>query len=180
MSPVEAAELVAMVAATYPVPGWEPETMKIWRSMIADLDDGITAHVIDDWIKTHDQRPSIAAIRRAVADKQLGNIAGQKLFMPPDEAWEYVHRCFGIVGQYRDFPDEHPLVKEAVERMGWIGMCRSENLDVLRGQFRMAYTALLERSLGEAAASQGAASMPQSLLPESANVGEVRRLTVAK
>lgn len=165
MTHAETGKLVAMIAATFPTPSWEPETLALWREMIADLDYGTSAAVVENWIKTRDDRPSIAAIRRGVADRQLGNATGAKLFLPPDEAWEYVQRQFGVTGQYRPFPDEHPLVKEAVERMGWIAMCRSDNLDVLRGQFRKAYESILARSLSESAASEGAASAPSAVVP---------------
>lgn len=163
MEPVEAAEIVGMIVIAYPVPSWEFETQKLWQRMLSDLDVSITTQVVEGWIRTRDERPSIAAIRRGVAERQLGNAAGAKLFLPPDEAWEYVQRCFGTVGQYAPFPDEHPLVKEAVERMGWISMCRSDNVDVLRGQFRHAYAPLLERSLAESAASEGAAAAPSAV-----------------
>ena len=75
-------------------------------------------------------------------------------------------RCFGCVGQYREFPADHALIKKAVDGIGWQEMCRSDNLDVIRGQFRMAYTALLERSITEVAASEGAALLPQILRPQ--------------
>lgn len=163
MEPVEAAEIVGMITIAFPIPAWEFETQKLWQRMLSDLDVTMTTEVVERWIRTRDERPTIAAIRRGVADRHLGNATGAKLFLPPDEAWEYVQRQFGATGQYNPFPDEHPLVKEAVERMGWIAMCRSDNLDVLRGQFRHAYTPLLERSLAESAASEGASTAPAAV-----------------
>ena len=163
MTHTEAGKVVAMVAVTFPTPSWEPETLALWREMLIDLDYPLTIEVVQNWIKTRDDRPSIAAIRRGVADLHFVRADGTKLFLPPDEAWDFVDGCFGTVGQYRDFPDTHPLVKQAVDRMGWQSMCVSTNKDVLRGQFRHAYTALLERSLAESAASEGAASAPASL-----------------
>lgn len=162
MTEATAAKLVAMIAATYPTPGWEPATLKVYRDKLVDLDEAAAVAAVDAWIATHDERPTIAAIRREVA--KLMQPAG--MFLPPDEAWEYVRSCFGTVGQYREFPDVHPLVKKAVDGMGWQEMCRSENVDVMRGQFRMAYTALLERSVAETAASAGAAALPTAAVPQ--------------
>lgn len=156
-----AAKIVATIVATYPTPSWEKQTMQVYRDMIEDLDEGVTVAVVNDWIKTHDDRPSIAAIRREVAKAQQP----KGLFMPPDEAWAYVSQCFGTVGQYREFPDLHPLVKRAVDGIGWQEMCRSDNIDVIRGQFRMAYQALLERSVVETATSEGAAMLPTAAVP---------------
>lgn len=135
--------------------------MEVYASKIVDLDETATTRVIDDWISAHDERPSIAAIRREVAKAQQP----KGLFMPPDEAWAYVSQCFGTVGQYREFPDLHPLVKRAVDGIGWQEMCRSDNIDVIRGQFRMAYQALLERSVVETATSEGAAMLPTAAVP---------------
>lgn len=165
MTHAETGKIVAMIAATYPTPSWEPETLALWREMLADLHYPPTVEVVQTWIKTRDERPSIAAIRRGVADRQFVREDGTKLFLPPDEAWDFVDGCFNTVGQYRDFPNTHPLVKQAVDRMGWQSMCVSTNKDVLRGQFRHAYTALLERSLAESAASEGAASAPSAVAP---------------
>ena len=165
MEPVEAAEIVGMITIAYPVPAWEFETQKLWQRMLVDLDAKTATAVVEDWIRTRDERPTIATIRRGVADRQFVKADGTKLFLPPDEAWEYVQRCFGSVGRERPFPTEHPLVAEAVARIGWVAMCNSENLDVLRGQFRHAYTPLLERSLAESAASEGAAAAPSAVAP---------------
>lgn len=165
MTHAETGKLVAMIAVTYPTPSWEPESIALWREMIADLEYAPAAAVVQTWIKTCDERPSIAAIRRGVADRQFVREDGVKLFLPPDEAWEFVFRCFGSVGQYREFPDTHPLVKEAVDRIGWVSMCMSTNQDVLRGQFRHVYVPLLERSMAETAASKGAAAAPAAVAP---------------
>lgn len=164
MTQATAAKLVAMIAATYPTPGWEPATLAIYRDKLVDLDETTTTRVVDAWISTHDDRPSIAAIRREVAKAQAASVGEN--FLPADEAWGYVMSCFGTVGQYREFPADHALVKRAVDGIGWQEMCRSENIDVIRGQFRMAYTALLERSITEVAASEGAALLPQILRPQ--------------
>lgn len=160
MTEATAAKLVAMIAATYPTPGWEAATLQVYRDKIVDLDEKVATAVVDDWIKTQDERPAISAIRREVARRQ------QPVFLPPDEAWAFVKQCFSRVGQYRDFPDLHPLVKKIVDSIGWQSMCRSENEDVMRGQFRMAYAALLERSVVETATSTGAAMLPSAAVPK--------------
>lgn len=160
-SPLE--RIVRKIVRAYPVPAWSPGQVSLWLEMLDDLDVLMLANAASDWIKTRSERPSIADLRKAVADRQLGNLSGAKLFLPPDEAWEFVDGCFGSVGQYREFPDTHPLVKQAVDRMGWISMCTSTNKDVLRGQFRHAYAPLLERSLAESAASRGASAAPSAL-----------------
>lgn len=158
MTKSEAGEVVAMITTLWPVPAWTEDAIVLWAELLADLDRDATARVVQRLMQTHDERPTIAAIRREVGKLQAA--ASGASFLPADEAWSYVMRCFGSVGQYREFPAEHPLVKKAVDGIGWPEMCRSDNIEVLRGQFRMAYTALLERSITEVAASEGAAMLP--------------------
>lgn len=164
MHPHEATKLVAILASWYDTPAWTEERFAIFEEKILDLDFSLTTRAVDDWLKKHSNvRPGITELREAVASLQLGNAAGERLFLDHDEAWRYVRECFGTVGHVRDFPDKHPLVKAAVDSMGWIEMCRSENVDVLRGQFRKAYESVLARSLSESAASEGAAAVPTSV-----------------
>lgn len=164
MEPREAAKLVAILASWYDTPAWTEEKFAIFEEKILDLDFALTTKAVDDWLKKHsDVRPGITELREAVAQMQLGNAAGGRLFLDHDEAWAFVWQCFQRVGQYRPFPDTHPLVKAAVDAMGWVEMCKSENIDVMRGQFRKAYESVLARSLSESAASEGAAAVPTSV-----------------
>ena len=156
-------EIVKKLVRAYPVPAWTAERMLLWVEMLEDLDLLMLASVVRDWILTKREVPTIADIRKAVADKQLGNAAGGRLFLDHDEAWKFVSQCFGTVGRNQDFPDTHPLVKAAVDATGWVEMCNSENVDVLRGQFRKAYESVLARSLSESAASEGAAAAPSAV-----------------
>lgn len=164
MDPHEATKLVAILASWYDTPAWTDEKFAIFEEKILDLDFALTTRAVDDWLKKHSNvRPGITEIREAVAALQLGNADGGRLFLDHDEAWRFVRECFGVVGQYRPFPDTHPLVKAAVDSMGWVEMCMSGNVDVLRGQFRKAYESVLARSLSESAASEGAAAPPSAV-----------------
>lgn len=154
--------VVRKVVRAYPVPAWSAGQVTLWLEMLEDLDVLFLAQVAGDWIRTKRERPTIADIRAGVADLQIGNANGAKLFLPVDEAWAYVRICFGTVGRYRDFPEEHPLIKQAVDAMGWREMCSSDNVDVVRGQFRKLYGELLARSIAQSAASDGAAAPPGS------------------
>lgn len=163
MTRTQSAKLVAMIATRWPVPAWQEDEIILWAELLEDLDADATARVVRDLMRSAESRPDLAAIRRAVAKSQQQ----PGTFLAPDEAWAFVMQCFGSVGQYRDFPNTYPLVKRAVDGIGWHDMCRSETLEVLRAQFRMAYSALLERSLVETAVSAGASAIPTAVLPES-------------
>ena len=148
--------IVRQIMRAFPVPAWTQGQVDLWAEMLEDLDPITMARAAHEWISSRRERPAIADIRKAVAELQHQNLAGGKLFLPVDEAWAYVNRSFGTVGRYREFPDEHPLVKRAVDAMGWREMCASDNVDVVRGQFRKLYGELLARALAQSAASEGA------------------------
>lgn len=163
MTPSEAFEVTGLLAAAFPTPAWSAETIRLWCEMLEDLEVEAARKAAMDWIRSSDERPTIAGIRREVAKLAAG--AQGAGYLSPDEAWGYVEHCFSTVGRYREFPSEHPLVKHAVDLLGWRHLCESENVDVIRGQFRHAYTALLERGVSAAAASTGAAQLPELILP---------------
>ena len=113
MTEQDATKIVILLVATFPTPSWEKQTMQVYREMLVDPDAAATTQVVRDWIKTHDERPTIAAIRCEVGKLQAA-ASGASFLPADDEAWSYVMRCrFGSVGQYREFPAEHPLVKKA-------------------------------------------------------------------
>jgi hypothetical protein len=151
-----------MISTMWPVPAWTDDAIVLWAEMIHDLELAPASEVVKRLMQSQAERPSVAQIRREVAKLQ----AGPSTFLPPDEAWAYVSQCFGTVGQYREFPDDYPLVKKAVDGIDWRDMCQSESIDVIRGQFRMAYSALLERSVVETATSAGALALPGASVPQ--------------
>lgn len=101
-SPLEL--IVRKVTRAYPVPAWSSGQIALWLEMLADLDVVMLAQVAAEWIKARSERPTIADIRKRVADKQLGNAMGERLFMQQDEAWGYVYASISRVGRYRDSP----------------------------------------------------------------------------
>jgi hypothetical protein len=76
---------------------------------------------------------------------------------PAPDAWAEVLRAIRNFGSYREpeaLASLNPLIRKAVEAIGYRDLCLSENIDVIRGQFRMAYEALEKRETMDAKTPQ--------------------------
>lgn len=164
MTEKQAKKLATEIAARYPVPAWPQESLAAYAHDLADLDFDAALAAVHAWARTQDERPTIAAVRRAVVGRQL-DAAGHAP-LTPEQAWGVVNRAVRDVGHSRPFPARRfPLVAEAVEAVGWRAICQSnENDGTLRAHFFRTYAAVLERHVSHAAASTGAV-VPPALMP---------------
>jgi hypothetical protein len=74
-------------------------------------------------------------------------VTGQTIPSAPD-AYAEVLRAIRNFGSYREteaLASLKPMTQKAVRAIGWKDLCLSEEPDVIRGQFRMAYEALEKR-----------------------------------
>jgi hypothetical protein len=147
-------QAVALVAAAYPTPAWAPATLRAYAKMLEDIDAALLQSVVEAWLRTKAERPSIADLRRAAAAKQAA--ASPSPYLDPDQAWAHVEWALIHIGSYDRFPDTHPLVAETVKAMGWMRLCRSDNGVADRAHFLQLYRARLERAKAEDAARPGA------------------------
>lgn len=168
------AELVSMLAAAYPTPGWEKPTLRLYAQLLADVDAALLEPVVRDWIVSKADRPTISDLRRACVERQAA--AGKQKLPAPDEAWGQVLRAITRIGHTGD-PDPmlHPLVAVAVNRLGWRELCMSENQMADRAHFLRLYEGYLERTLRDSAATPGA--VPQLPAPTASpqRIGQVIR-----
>lgn len=129
MTEPEAAQIVALLAASYP--GWAPtrETVLLWVAHLSDLDGDTAALVARDLVAVEPRWPTIAGFRRAYA-AHLGILAPS-----PSDAWRQVRDAIRTGQRAWD----HPAVETAVTTIGWRQIAMSENPDTIRAQFRRAY-----------------------------------------
>jgi hypothetical protein len=155
MTDTEALKCVALLAAAYPTPAWSDETIEIYTKLMVDLDAEATQAAVVRWVESHDDRPSIAAIRESVR-AELARAGAVPTSMEPDEAWGLLMRAFARVGSHRPFPAHRwPLLGEVVARMGWENLCRSENIEADRAHFLKLYRAALQRQRHDDVVSPG-------------------------
>ena len=140
MKEIEAASLMAILAAAFPSAKISKETVSVYVSNLEDItyEDGRRA--VDNLIRLNDFFPSIAALRREVL-----NSSG--LLCPPREAaWLEVEVGLRRHGRLARVEWSHDSIETAVKTMGWTNMCLSENIDVVRGQFFKVYDSISQRS----------------------------------
>ena len=83
-------------------------------------------------------------------------VTGQTTQAAPD-AYADVLKAIRYFGSYREteaLQSLPVLTRKAAEAIGWKGLCLSEEPDVIRGQFRMAYEALEKREIVDAKTPQ--------------------------
>lgn len=84
------------------------------------------------------------------------SVTGQSVPVAPD-SWAEVTRAIRNFGSYREpeaLASMTPLTRKVVQSFGYQELCHSENIEVIRGQFRMAYEALEKRETVDAKTPQ--------------------------
>lgn len=107
-------------------------SLELWYRALQDIPYEALNLAIQRQISTNRYPPSIAELRASVSLKEKDW----------SEAWEEVRRAIRLYGSYNEakaLESMSPLTREIVERFGFKEICMSENEDVYRANFRMAY-----------------------------------------
>lgn len=119
------------------------EAVEIWYRKLGDIPYDIMVAVVNRWIETKTQPPTIAALRQE-ADIVVNGV-------PPTwaDGWEQTQKAigrFGYMQREAALSSMDEITRETVRRIGWQQICESENVDALRANFRMVYEALSRRA----------------------------------
>lgn len=93
------------------------------------------------------------------------SVTGQSVQAAPD-SWAEVTRAIRNFGSYREpeaLASMTPLTRKVVQSFGYQELCHSENIEVIRGQFRMAYEALEKREVVDAKTPQSLKNLIESM-----------------
>ena len=144
MNKKEFSQLVMALRTYYPRENILPneQAMELWFFQLQDIPYEVAQAGLNKWVAINKWSPSIADIR----DMSTGIIHGD---IPSwSEAWEDVMRAvsrFGYYGAQEAMQTLSPLTRQATERIGFVNICRSENISADRANFRMIYEQLAER-----------------------------------
>lgn len=119
-----------------------PEAVEIWYRKLGDISYDVMAAVVNRWLETKTQPPTIAALR------QEADIVVNGMLPTWADGWEQVHKAIGRYGYMRGdeaLASMDELTAETARRIGWQQICESENIDALRANFRMVYESLSRR-----------------------------------
>lgn len=148
MNPNEFSYITAALQTAFP---WAnlfptPEAMDIWYGRLKDIPYSVMQAVVNKWLETQTEPPTIASLR-AEADL-IVNGAPQSW----GDAWEKVRKAIGRYGFLRGkdaLATFDELTRRTVENIGWQQICESENPDALRANFRMCYETMARRQSEE-------------------------------
>lgn len=157
MNRQEALQIVGTLSAAHPAWKASEATVALWVDLLADLPYEPTRAAVRRIVATSDDWPSLAKVRRAVAD-------GMGLLPPPVDV---ACRQFldAARGRGRDLD---PLVVDTVEALGgWPQIRQAGNVSVLIGQFRSLYADARARAEQDATEDPvGVAQIAQQSRPE--------------
>lgn len=137
------ATLAIAIKAAYPASKVleDNASMDFWYMMLNDIDYQVAENAVSEHICTNVFPPNIAEIRRLCMERC------KRPVLSFDEAWGTVQRAISAYGW--DNPEKayetmDELTVSVVRNLGWSRICRSENPEADRANFREAYKAKAE------------------------------------
>ena len=118
MTEQQAYAIVGLLSKAYRRDEWEPDRMRLWARLIADLDAGATEAAVLGWISTEPWPPTVAEIR-ARATGAVDAVASA------EQAWEEVLSNVRRVGSWSEPVWSSDVVARAAMalRGGWQELC---------------------------------------------------------
>ena len=152
------------------------EAVEIWYRKLGDIPYDVMAAVVNRWIETNTQPPTIAALRQE-ADIVVNGL-------PPTwaDGWEQVQKAIGRYGYMQReaaLASMDEVTAETVRRIGWQQICESENPDALRANFRMVHETLSRRMQESRMISAGTQEKLDAVraVPQIAEIADSMKLT---
>ena len=123
------------------------QAMDLWFIQLQDIPYQVAEVGLNKWVALNKWSPSIADIREMTSGITRGEI--------PDwgEAWAEVQRSIRKYGSYRAqeaIESLSPITKKAVQRIGFMNLCMSDNEVADRAHFQKIYEILVEREKKDA------------------------------
>lgn len=113
--------------------------IELWYRQLQDIPYEVMQAAVVKWVSTEKWSPTIAELRSIAAEIMNGTTEDW------GEAWQKVCAAIGAYGYNRPIEaikSLPPLAGKTVERLGWINLCRSENMQADRANFRLIYEQL--------------------------------------
>ena len=138
----------AIIKSAYPSFNIMPDkySIKLWYTMLGDLDYSLCETALQELIATHTYPPQISEIRAKCAEPTTPQLKDA------GEAWEDVQKAIQKYGYYRSDEAMESLsgpTKQAVERIGFRELCYGDNPVANRAHFFKIYDAIVERAVNE-------------------------------
>jgi len=133
MTKTETAKVCAILGMAFPTLKWTKDSITMWHEMLKDLDGNEVFRAAEGWVATEEWNPTIAGIRRKVAEAQ-GILSPSAI-----EAWSEVQYAIQSHGHSSQPDWSNSAVRSAVGAIGYRTLCFSESPEILRAHFLKAY-----------------------------------------
>jgi len=117
-------------------------SIKLWYSLLKDIPYEVATATAQHLILNSKYPPSIAEFRETASNMTLDTGGDWS------EGWQTVTSAisrFGYTNQSGALESMSPTTRTCVERMGWLNICMSENIQVDRANFRKIYEVVQDR-----------------------------------
>lgn len=139
MTPQETLKILSLIKTAYPrfSEGVDTKHMaNLWHEMLSDLNYEQTQQALKRWIVTERWSPSIADIRKMVAEANSDTVGDWT------EGWNQVTsaiRKYGYYDEGKALDSMDKITRDCVKAIGWMNLCQSTEIGVERGHFRTMY-----------------------------------------
>ena len=118
------------------------EAMELWYRQLKDIPYGIAEMALNKWVALNKFSPTIADIRDTAATISQGD---KPLW---SDGWDATLRAikkYGSYGQAEAMASLDDITRQTVKRLGYLELCRSENIMADRANFRMIFEQIADR-----------------------------------
>ena len=118
------------------------QAMELWYRQLQDIPYQVAELALNKWVSTNKWSPSIAEIREQAAGIRCGD---KPLW---SDGWDATLRAikrYGSYGQAEAMASLDDITRQTVKRLGYLELCRSENIMADRANFRMIFEQIAER-----------------------------------
>ena len=122
------------------------EAMELWYLQLQDIPYKVCMAVVNKWVALNKWSPTIADIR----ENAVNIVQGEE--KPWSDAWQDVLLNIREYGYHRAEEGLERLsgaTREAVDRLGYVRLCHSDNITADRANFRDIYNELMKRKAQE-------------------------------
>ena len=136
-------------------------SIRFWYSMLGHLNFKVAENAVQQLAATSKYPPQISDILQKAAEMD-GDVIDD-----PGVAWQLVMKAVRNYGSYRPKEAKEslpPIVRDAVEQIGYMELCTSDNITADRAHFFRVYETLRERTMN-------ARKMPPAVAPSERRLG---------
>jgi len=138
----EVIELMSMMALAWPRYELKKETFEVYYQILKDVPIEALTEAAKALMATATFFPAISEWRNAAFDILIHRMKVPSQF----EAWEEAYAKMVSIGHGPTPEFSHPLIRRAVDCIGWNYLCMSEQIEFERPHFYKVYESFLQRA----------------------------------